>query len=531
MSLAGKRPSSSLPIVVLFNEASSHTRKEDQLAELGVLDSVGATVRALTEAGFSVETMGIGEDFWPLVQRLRRSPAVVVNYCEAFAGSAKGESLIAGVLELVGVPYTGSPPHALALCLNKISTKRVLVGAGLPTPPYLEYTIDHAEMSDSALLRQLEERGVEWPALVKAACEDASQGLDQRSVCESIDALRAAVRRIVDCYGYPALIEQFIDGREFNACVIDDPEPRCLPLEEVKFDRSNTKFWPIVTYDSKWVSGCEEDRAATALCPTEIDEDTEHEISRLALEAVRVTGCRDYSRVDLRLTDDGKLYILEVNSNPDLGPDAGVAFQLEADGIQVSDFIVRIVENAVRRKPIAQPVEPPRIPELTTISGLELRPLQSSDRQPILDILQKCQNFRSDEIQIALELIDEATSDPGVSDYQFIVAARDRRVVGYSCFGRVPAAEGVWDLYWIAVDPTVRGQGVAHRLQIATEAQIRGSGGRMILAETSSMPDYADARAFYLRHGYQQCDRITDFYRPGDDRITFGKRLLADKPN
>src|SRR5262245_50186681 len=101
-----------LPVIVLFNEASPHTRTEDQLAELGVLDAVGSTVAALSRAGYSVETVGIGEDFWPVVDRLRRTPCVVVNYCEAFAGSAKGESLVAGVLELMGLPYTGSPSDA-----------------------------------------------------------------------------------------------------------------------------------------------------------------------------------------------------------------------------------------------------------------------------------------------------------------------------------------------------------------------------------------------------------------------------------
>src|SRR5262249_39902856 len=155
-------------------------------------------------------------------------------------------------------PYTGSPPEALALCLNKIRTKRLLAGAGLPTPPYMEFTPQDEDLDDEAWLSRLQQHGITWPALVKAACEDASQGLDQRSVCQTVDELRSAARRVVERYGYPALIEQFIDGREFNACVIDDPEPRCLPLEEVEFDRSNGKFWPIVTYDSKWVSGCEE---------------------------------------------------------------------------------------------------------------------------------------------------------------------------------------------------------------------------------------------------------------------------------
>src|SRR5262245_25857210 len=202
-----------LPVIVLYNEASPNTRSEDQLAELGVLDAVGTTVTALSRAGYSVETLGIGEDIWPVVERLRQAPCVVVNYCEAFAGNAKGEALIAGVLELMGLPYTGSRPDALSLCLNKVRTKRLLAGAGLPTPPYLEYIPEHETISDTELARQLDEQGVEWPAVVKAACEDASQGLDQRSVCQTIEELRGAARRIIDRYGYPVLIEQFIDGR------------------------------------------------------------------------------------------------------------------------------------------------------------------------------------------------------------------------------------------------------------------------------------------------------------------------------
>ena len=534
MSLAGEFTSGRLPVIVLFNEASPSTRKEDSAAELGVLDSVGATVTALSRAGYSVETFGIGDEIEPLMRRLGEGPAVVVNYCEAFRGSSKGESFVTGALELMGVPYTGSPPEALALCLNKIRTKRVLAGAGLPTPPFLEYTAEHDRQSDDELEDQLAEHDVEWPVLVKASCEDASHGLDQKSVCESIAELRAAARRIVENYGYPALIEQFIDGREFNACIVDDPTPRCLPLEEVKFDRTSDKFWPIVTYDSKWKEGSEEDLAAVALCPTELDAAIETEIARLALEAVRLTGCRDYTRVDLRLDPDGRPYILEVNSNPDLGPDAGVAFQLEAAGIKLDDFIVRLVEHAARRRPAVfspaaheapRAIQPVSVAASALLNGLELRPLLPGDKQPIQEILHHCGNFRREEIDIAEELIDETLGDSHAEDYRFIVAAENGRVLGYSCFGQTPAADGVWDLYWIAVDPSARGQGVAHRLQVATEEQIRAAGGRLILAETSSLPNYADARAFYLRQGFQLCDRIADFYRPGDDRLTFGKRL------
>ncbi len=525
MRLRATSASERLSVIVLFNQASPITRAEDQLAEMGVLDAVGATVSALSRAGHSVETLGIGDDIQPLIDRLRNSPAVVVNYCEAFGGCAKGESLVAAVLELLAVPYTGSPPEALALCLDKIKTKRLLAGCGLPTPPFLEFTSEHAALPDAELESLLVEQEIEWPVVVKATCEDASQGLDQKSVCETIEELRAAARRITESYGYPALVEQFISGREFNACIVDDPAPRCLPIEEVEFDRTVGDFWPIVTYDAKWLTGCAEDRATVALCPTQLDAATESEITRLSLEAVRLTGCRDYTRVDLRLDPDGKLYILEVNANPDLGPDAGVAFQLEAAGIALDDYLVRMVEYAARRRPIALPAPKKSSEHAPPFDAINLRPLEPGDRQPIREIVERCGNFRPEELDIALELIDETLGDPDCGDYRFIVAEGAGRVLGYSCFGQTPAADGVWDLYWIAVDPAVQGQGVAQRLQDATESQLRSAGGRLVLAETSSLPNYAAARVFYLRQGYQLYDRITDFYKPGDDRLTFGKRL------
>jgi ribosomal protein S18 acetylase RimI-like enzyme len=121
--------------------------------------------------------------------------------------------------------------------------------------------------------------------------------------------------------------------------------------------------------------------------------------------------------------------------------------------------------------------------------------------------------------------VDEALSPTSVEEYQFVVATIEGRVVGYTCFGPVPLTQGVWDLYWIAVDPAVQRVGLGARLQAATEEHIKARGGRLLLAETSSLDSYAAARSFYLNRGYQLLDRLPDFYRSGDDRLTFGKRL------
>jgi len=160
---------------------------------------------------------------------------------------------------------------------------------------------------------------------------------------------------------------------------------------------------------------------------------------------------------------------------------------------------------------------------------VEFRPLVPSDRVAIRDLLVRCGNFRPDEMDVAIELVDESLQPTGVEDYHFVIAVLDGCVVGYSCFGPVPLTDGVWDLYWIAVDPAVQGHGVGGSLQAATERHIRSAGGRLVLAETSSLPSYESARTFYLHKGYQLLERIADFYRPGDDRLTFGKRLEATK--
>jgi len=156
---------------------------------------------------------------------------------------------------------------------------------------------------------------------------------------------------------------------------------------------------------------------------------------------------------------------------------------------------------------------------------IALRDLKAGDRPSMAHILESCGVFQPKEVAIGLELVDESL-DPGPStDYRWFVAEREGEVVGFACFGPVPLTVGTFDLYWIAVSPEALGSGVAKRLDEAVTEAVRGLGGRWLLAETSSTPPYAPAHAFYARRGYRLLERIEDFYRPGDDRLTYGKRL------
>ena len=157
---------------------------------------------------------------------------------------------------------------------------------------------------------------------------------------------------------------------------------------------------------------------------------------------------------------------------------------------------------------------------------MEIRPIAAADRPQLAALLSRIETFSPDEVACALELIDLA-STPGNRDYQILVAAREteNKVVGYVCHGPTPMTEGTFDLYWIASDPVVRGQGVGAALVSAMEGDIRRRKGRLIRIETSAMEAYGPTRGFYAAMQYREESRFRDFYKVGEDLIILAKRL------
>lgn len=158
--------------------------------------------------------------------------------------------------------------------------------------------------------------------------------------------------------------------------------------------------------------------------------------------------------------------------------------------------------------------------------AVDIRPMTVEDKTAIDEILQETSEFTPTEVKIARELIDLYLEYGISSDYYTLVAGTDSNTpAGYICFGPTPLTEGTWDIYWIAVDPEKKRQGIGSRLLDAAESSIRKTEGRLILIETSSKPDYDKTRKFYESRGYGTIARIPDFYTPGDDKIVFQKRL------
>ncbi len=262
---------------------------------------------------------------------------MVFNLFEGLADRNETEAFAAGILEWLDVPFTGCPYQTLCLARSKHLTKHLLQGAGLPTPAF--FVVAEAPAPPCPL---------EWPVIVKPALQDASVGLDQGSVVTTQHGLSERVAALLDAYGPPVLVEEFIRGRELNVAMIEAPDLRVLPPSEILFTADDPAYWPIVTYDAKWKPGSRDYEATPPRYPAEVTPRLREKLETLSRKAFRLLGCRDYARVDFRVRA-GKPYILEVNPNPDFSPTAGLAGGLTSAGLTHEAFTLGLVEAALGR--------------------------------------------------------------------------------------------------------------------------------------------------------------------------------------
>ena len=186
-----------------------------------------------------------------------------------------------------------------------------------------------------------------YPLIVKPRWEDASQGISNESVVETEKKLLARIDYVHRTYNQGALVEEFITGREINAAIIGNDHHEVLPLSEIKFHADLAQ--PIVSYEGKWLEQSQQYKLTQPVCPAPLKTRSEMLLRDVALRAYKLLECRDYARVDFRLRD-GVPYILEVNANPDISPDAGLARSARAANLSYPQLIARILATASKRK-------------------------------------------------------------------------------------------------------------------------------------------------------------------------------------
>jgi D-alanine-D-alanine ligase len=328
-------------IAILYNR--DHELLEDdpgREAREDVMRVASALADALSRGDTHAEPLAIEGSRLEFVDLLARmQPDLVINLCESVAADARGEMVIPCLLDMLGLPYTGSPALSLGLALHKDKAKELLKARGVSTPGF-------------ARVDRLEDVGtveLPFPLIVKPAREDASVGITSDSVVHDRAALGRAVEAVLRTFHQPALVEQFIPGREIYVPLLGNHPRRALPLTEIRFGKLFKDRPNIVTYAAKWESGSPDyQNTPTGPCLLE-DPALEARLVKTAMDAFAALECQDYGRVDLRVTPEGVPYVIDINPNCDLHPEAGFAKAARAAGIDYSALATRLVEIALER--------------------------------------------------------------------------------------------------------------------------------------------------------------------------------------
>jgi D-alanine-D-alanine ligase len=331
---------SELPVLILFNmdlawkpeerheSCSLATRLDLAMAELGHV----TTLLPVTGDGLSSVLSGFSPE-----------EHIVFNWCESIPGIPHSEHLVSECLEEMSFVFTGADSDALRLNQDKNRVKRILRDAGIPTPEWQVFESPERAMNGAFRLR--------FPVIVKAVHEHCSEGITRDSVVLCQEDLAKRIADVVATYRQPAVVEEFIDGREFHVSLWGNEVVEMLPPVEMDFSGFPDLRDRLCTYDSKFVPGSRHYEGIQTLLPAPLMPDEAQRLEEVCRAAYRVTGCRDYARIDIRMRD-GIFYVLDVNPNADLSPDASLACAAETVGFSYGMTGSRIVRYAASRHPL-----------------------------------------------------------------------------------------------------------------------------------------------------------------------------------
>ncbi len=334
-------------ILVAYNEPVLPKDHPDSASEVDILETSALVETMLRQLGWDVKRIGYSTNPRTLMKELRSyKPDVIFNLFEGLADRTETEIGAAAFLEWLDLPFTGSPSWAIATGRDKIRTKYLLQGAGLPTAAFMV-----AHQLPCPTWKNA------WPAIVKPSTQDCSVGIEQASVVSNQKDLNDRVDWVFAHYGGPVLVESYIPGREFHLNMFETNEPgliidriQIVPPSEIVFEpHKEHDFWPIYSFTAKWNENSHEFSRTDIKSAVPLPESVLQAMAQTSKEAYLLLGVRDYCRLDVRLSDDGTPYILEVNPNPYLNSPALID-GLAAMGITHENFIHSVAKNALSRR-------------------------------------------------------------------------------------------------------------------------------------------------------------------------------------
>ena len=338
-----KPESDSFPAVVspILNSSSQKSNSEiDQYAEWDTWETINAVKDAISIYN-NVSLIEANEEAYNKFREIK--PDIVFNIAEGANGVSR-EAQIPAMLDMLKVPYTGSDALTLAICLDKARTKEILS----------YYKIPNAKFFVADKVEDAKNHSLKFPMIVKPISEGSGKGIYASSFVHSQAELEREIKRITSEYNQSSLVEEFLPGREFTVAILgNNGDARVLPAIEMRYDKYPEGTVHLYSYEAKWILDTKENEFDVFDCPADITKELEEKINKVCLDTYRVLRCRDWSRIDLRLDENGEPNIIEINPLPGIIPDpnenSSYPKAARAAGIEYNDMINHVLAAGIRR--------------------------------------------------------------------------------------------------------------------------------------------------------------------------------------
>ena len=329
-------------VAILYNKDGQVTRgdPQDLLAIQCTITATQNLFKALSSLGYPVIKIPVRGNLKDLEDKLRSfSPKTtfIFNNCDGFNGNNLGAVQVIRLIERMGFKHTGASADSIELCINKPSCKEKLQRFGVPTPRYQVF-----EKAEGDFL-------LEFPVIIKPSVEDASMGIDLCSVVGNREDLFRRVAYVIEEYQQPAMVEQFIGGRELAVAMWGNEIVEILPIAEDDFSAIANPLEHLLTYESKWKPESPYFQNIPSRIPADLTGREEQVVRKVAADSFRAVGLRDLGRVDMRF-DNGIPYVIDINELPDLSPDAGFWNSARVTGLTYAQMVERILIHALQRE-------------------------------------------------------------------------------------------------------------------------------------------------------------------------------------
>ena len=270
-------------------------------------------------------------------------PDIVFNIAEGFNNLSR-ESQIPAMLDMLKIPYTGSDALTLGICLDKARTKEILSYYNIPNANFI--LVDK--------IKPLSNHSIEFPSIVKPVSEGSSKGIFNSSLVRNYYELNAEIKRVIDVYNQPAIIEEFLPGKEFTVALIgNEDNTEILPIVEIKYENFPDDIEHLYSYEAKWILDTKDNVFDVFECPAAIDKNLEKQIKDTVLQTYNILRCKDWSRIDIRLEKNGIPNVIEINPLPGIMPDpnenSSFPKAARVAGINYNELIQRVLFEACKR--------------------------------------------------------------------------------------------------------------------------------------------------------------------------------------